>query len=79
MKMLPPSIGTLTIAVMIFRRGKLSENSQIAINGDAKAIAPAAITIIRTEDGTFGPQGPKPTKGKTAIAKPDGKAANTDP
>jgi len=79
MKMLALSIGKLTIAVIVFRRWKLSENSHIAISGAAKAIAPAASTTIWTEDGTFGPQGPPPTKGKTAVAKPHGNTANRHP
>jgi len=78
-KMLPLNNGNATAAVMILRLRKLIKNNHKLINGDEMARIPAAVTASRIEDGTRGPQGPKPTIGPTARPKISGRIANNTP
>ena len=78
-KTLPLNNGNATAVVRILRLRKLIQNSQELIKGDEMARMPVAVTASRIEDGTRGPQGPKPTIGPTARPNMSGKIANNTP
>jgi len=60
-------------------RRKLTQKRRALINGALKAIIPTKSTMPRTEDPTFGPHGPNPTNGPTAIPSINGSMANSAP